>query len=87
MKTQAALARSSEEVSRALDQFLRERQDAADAQDRAVRLYEAEMLVNHFLFFLLLILPLFLLLKHISAEGDEEERVAMYVGSYFTCRD
>ena len=59
MKTEAALARSSEEVSRALDQFLLERQDAAEAQDRALQLYEAEML-------------------HITAEGDEEERVAMY---------
>jgi hypothetical protein len=60
MKTEAALARSSEEVSRALDQFLHERQDAAEAQDRALKLYEAEML-------------------HISAEGDEEERAAVYV--------
>jgi hypothetical protein len=60
MKTEAALARSSEEVSRALDLFLKERSDASEAQDRAFKLYEAEML-------------------HISAEGDEEERIAMYV--------
>jgi hypothetical protein len=60
MKTEAALAKSSEEVSRALDIFLKERSDASDAQDRALQLYEAEML-------------------HISAEGDEEERIAMFV--------
>lgn len=62
MKTEAALAKSSEEVSRALEQFLKERNDAADAQNRAYQLYEAEML-------------------HITAEGDEEERVAMFVSS------
>ena len=38
------LARSSLEVSQALDHFLREREEASSAQERAYKLYEAEML-------------------------------------------
>mmetsp|Transcript_1821 Transcript_1821/g.2879 ORF Transcript_1821/g.2879 Transcript_1821/m.2879 type:complete len:248 (+) Transcript_1821:117-860(+) len=38
-----SLARSSIEVSEALDMFLKERQDASSAQDKAYKLYEAEM--------------------------------------------
>mmetsp|Transcript_906 Transcript_906/g.903 ORF Transcript_906/g.903 Transcript_906/m.903 type:complete len:245 (-) Transcript_906:138-872(-) len=38
------LARSSFEVSQALDHFLKERKEASTAQDRAYKLYEAEML-------------------------------------------